>query len=75
MDGDGDPVPSRWASEAEVLALCAVLARHDGTGLEANMQGCLRRFADDEVELLAQMSATARRPLNWNVFIVESAES
>ena len=74
VDGDGDPVPSRWASEAEVLALCAVLARYDGTGLEANMQGCLRRFADDEVELLAQMSATAHRPLNWNVLGVEAAE-
>jgi N-acyl-D-aspartate/D-glutamate deacylase len=74
VDGDGDPVPSRWASEAEVLALCAVLGEHDGTGLEANMQGCLRRFADDEVELLAQMSATAHRPLNWNVLGVEAAD-
>ncbi len=38
------------------------------------MQGCLRRFADDEVELLAQMSATAHRPLNWNVLGVEAAD-
>ena len=74
VDGDGDPVPSRWASEAELLALCAVLGRYDGTGLEANMQGCLRKFADDEVELLAQMSARAHRPLNWNVLGVEAAD-
>jgi N-acyl-D-aspartate/D-glutamate deacylase len=70
VDGDGEPVPSRHASEEEVIALCAVVAEFEGTSLEAIVQGCLDRFSDDEVELLARMSGTAGRPLNWNVLSV-----
>ena len=61
------PVPSRWAVEDEVYSLCEVVAQHDGTSLELITQGCIGRFSDDEVELLAQMSRVAGRPLNWNV--------
>ena len=71
-DGDGKPVPSRWATKDEVLALSAVVADHEGTTLEAIVQGCLDMFADDEIELLAQMSAAGQRPLNWNVLTVDS---
>lgn len=71
-DGDGQPVASRWASEAEVLALCAVVAEHEGTTLEGIIDGCLDQFADDEIELLAKMSAAGRRPINWNVLTVDS---
>lgn len=74
VDGNGDPVPSRWASEDEVLALCRVIGEYEGTGLEANMQGCLGRFDEDEIELLARMSATAHRPLNWNVLGVDATD-
>jgi N-acyl-D-aspartate/D-glutamate deacylase len=74
VDGDGEPVPSRHASEAEVLALCAIVADFDGTSLEAIVQGCLDRFSDEEVELLARMSGTARRPLNWNVLSVSAED-
>jgi N-acyl-D-aspartate/D-glutamate deacylase len=70
VDGDGEPVPSRHASEEEVLALCAVVAEFEGTSLEAIVQGCLNRFSDEEIELLARMSGAARRPLNWNVLTV-----
>ena len=70
VDGDGEPVPSRHASEDEVLALCAVVAEFEGTSLEAIVQGCLSRFSDEEIELLARMSGAARRPLNWNVLTV-----
>ena len=66
-DGDGDPVPSRFASHDEVLELCGVAGEFEGTSLEAIVQGCLDRFEDDEIELLASMSARAGRPLNWNV--------
>jgi N-acyl-D-aspartate/D-glutamate deacylase len=66
-DGDNNPVPSRAASEEELLALCDVVSEHAGTTLEAIVEGCLKGFTDDEVELLAQMSARANRPLNWNV--------
>jgi N-acyl-D-aspartate/D-glutamate deacylase len=75
VDGDGNPVPSRWASVDEVLRLCEITGRYDGTSLELITHGCLDRFSDEEVELLAQMSATAGRPLNWNVLSVSAADS
>src|SRR4051812_19500807 len=33
-DHNGDPVPSRFATEEEMLSLCAVLREHEGTVLE-----------------------------------------
>jgi N-acyl-D-aspartate/D-glutamate deacylase len=60
-DGDGVPVPSRHASEAEVLALCAAVSEHEGTTLEAIVQGCLDKFSDDEITLLTNMSAELER--------------
>ena len=36
--------------------------------------GCLDQFTDEEIELFADMSATARRPLNWNVLTIDSRE-
>lgn len=71
-DGDGRPVSSRFASNDEVLQLCAATGAHEGTMLEAIVQGCLGRFSDDEIELLARMSADAGRPLNWNVLSVKA---
>jgi N-acyl-D-aspartate/D-glutamate deacylase len=73
-DGDGQPVASRWSTKEELLALCGEVSRHEGTTLEGIVQGCLDKFADDEIELLAQMTATANRPLNWNVLTVDSRE-
>ncbi len=73
-DGDNHPVPSRVASEAELLELCDVVGRHPGTTLEAIVEGCLRGFSDAEVELMAQMSARANRPLNWNVLGVAAGQ-
>jgi N-acyl-D-aspartate/D-glutamate deacylase len=73
-DGDGRPVASRWASDDEILALCDVVAAHEGTTLEVVLQGCLDRFSDDEVDLLTRMSLRAGRPINWNVLSVDSAD-
>ncbi|MDA8044444.1 MAG: D-aminoacylase [Actinomycetota bacterium] len=73
-DGDNQPVPSRIASEAELLELCDVVSRYPGTTLEAILEGCLRGFSDAEVELMAQMSARANRPLNWNVLGVAAGQ-
>ncbi len=73
-DGDGQPVPSRWASDEELTALCAETGRHEGTSLEGIVSGCLDRFDDDEIELLGQLSAAAKRPLNWNVLTIDSRE-
>ena len=70
-DGDGKPVASRWASKEELLALCKAVGEHEGTLLEGIVQGCLDKFSDDEIELLADMSAAAGRPLNWNVLTID----
>jgi N-acyl-D-aspartate/D-glutamate deacylase len=75
IDGDGQPVPSRWASEVELLRLCGVLADRDGTSLELITEGCIGRFNDDEVEFLAKMSTLANSPLNWNVLSASAAEA
>jgi N-acyl-D-aspartate/D-glutamate deacylase len=73
-DGDGEPVASRWASRDEVLALCATVREHEGTTLEYVTDGCLRGFRPDEVDLMAEMTLAARRPLNWNVLTIDSKE-
>ncbi len=70
-DGDGKPVASRWASKDELIALCKATGEHEGTLLEGIVQGCLDKFSDDEIELLADMSAAAGRPLNWNVLTID----
>jgi N-acyl-D-aspartate/D-glutamate deacylase len=74
-DGDGQPVPSRWATPEELLAMGEETGRHEGTTLEGMVVGCLDRFADDEIELLGSISAAANRPLNWNVLTVDSREA
>ena len=73
-DGDGNPVASRVATEEELLEMCRLVGRHDGTTLEAIVEGCLKGFTDAEVELLARMSAEGRRPVNWNVLNVAAGE-
>ena len=73
-DGDGAPVPSRAASEHELLELCGQLAEHEGTCLEFITDGCLNGLSDPEVELMTRMSICADRPLNWNVFTIDSKQ-
>lgn len=70
-DGDGNPVPSRAAGPEELLALAKVVGRHAGTTLEFITDGCLKKFTDVEIELMAQMSRDADRPLNWNVLSID----
>ena len=50
------------ASEDELLELCDVVGGHEGTTLEAIIEGCLKGFTDAEIELLAQMSARPTGP-------------
>ena len=72
-DWDGQPVPSRWASEDEVLELCRETGTHEGTTLEWVADGCMKGFSDDEVSLMTRMSLEAGRPINWNVLTIDSA--
>src|SRR5579859_1893717 len=73
-DHNGNPVPSRLAAEDELLTLCGVVGEHEGTTLEAIVEGCNGAFDDGEVELLAMMSSRANRPLNWNVLAAGASD-
>jgi N-acyl-D-aspartate/D-glutamate deacylase len=73
-DGDGEPVPSRWADASELLALCDEVGAHPGTTLEWVTDGCLKGFEPREIDLMIEMSRRAGRPINWNVLVVDSAE-
>ncbi|GHF58087.1 amidohydrolase [Streptomyces mashuensis] len=72
-DGDGRPVASRHALVDELLALARAVGAHEGTQLEAIVDGCLDRLSPQEADLLVELSALAGRPLNWNVLTVDSA--
>ncbi|MEU6906031.1 D-aminoacylase [Streptomyces coeruleorubidus] len=71
-DGDGKPVASRHAGPAELLALSRAVGEHEGTQIEAIVAGCLDQFSDAEIDLFAEMSAAAGRPLNWNVLTIDA---
>ena len=73
-DGDGDPVPSRWATADELLALCDVVSELPGTTLEWVTDGCLKGFTPEEVDLMIQMSLRGGRPINWNVLTIDAGE-
>lgn len=66
-DGDGKPVPSRWADREELLALANVVGRHEGTGLELLPD---LTFPPGTPELMADFSAAGNRPVNWNILVV-----
>ena len=71
-DDTGLPVPSRAATAEEFLALCRIVGEHPGTTLEmVPGQGAF----DDNIALLAAMSAAAQRPLNWNVLQVNTEDA
>jgi N-acyl-D-aspartate/D-glutamate deacylase len=69
-DAAGEMVPSRHASDDELVALCRVVGRHPGTTLEF-IPG-VPPFDDYAPALMARMSAAANRPLNWNVLFVNA---
>lgn len=69
MDGNNDPVPSRWADEDELLRLCAVLRDYPGTTIEY-LPKDLR--VGDQAERMTKMALAAGRPLVWNLFHVRA---
>ena len=71
-DADGNMVPSRYATRDEVLELCRVTGEFPGTSLEF-IPSVGPAFEPWAVDIMADMSATAQRPLNWNVLTVSVA--
>jgi len=67
-DHTGVPVPSRHGSREELIALCSVVSEFPGTTLE--FIPAVGRFEQETFELMADMSAAANRPLNWNLLQV-----
>jgi len=67
-DHTGVPVPSRHGTREELIALCSVVAEFPGTTLE--FIPAVGRFERETFELMADMSAAANRPLNWNLLQV-----
>jgi N-acyl-D-aspartate/D-glutamate deacylase len=72
-DGNGDPVPSRFASLDELVALAGVVGRHPGAVLALNPG--VATFDESHVALMAAMSAAANRVLNWNALLVDSVRA
>jgi N-acyl-D-aspartate/D-glutamate deacylase len=73
FDADGRPVPSRFSSREELVALSKVCRDFDGTSVEF-IPSRVDRFDEEARELLTAMSLGAGRPLNWNVLRIESEE-
>ena len=73
-DGDGRPVPSRVACGRELRALASVVSEHPGTSLEWILTGVLNGFSEAEIELMADLSLAANRPLNWNALGVNATD-
>jgi N-acyl-D-aspartate/D-glutamate deacylase len=70
-DGDGNMVPSRSADSAELLSLAAIAREFEGTGIELFPRTELGpTFSDEMMELMADLSVAAQRPLNWNILQV-----
>jgi len=72
-DTERNMVPSRYASRAELLALCAVLADFDGTSLEFIPK--IGPFDEATLDLMADMSVAAKAPLNWNVLVAHPSNA
>ncbi|HMG40534.1 MAG TPA: amidohydrolase family protein [Acidimicrobiales bacterium] len=73
VDGDGRPTPPNAAHRDELVRLAAVCGDHPGTSIEFIPDSFLQGFSDDDVTLMADMSAAADRPLNWNTPLINKA--
>jgi N-acyl-D-aspartate/D-glutamate deacylase len=71
-DGQGRPVPSRFADDRELVALVSALAGRSGTVLELTPP--LRQsLSDGDRDRLVNLAAAAARPLVWNALLIDSA--
>ena len=70
-DAEGNKVPSRHASRDELVELCRVIGEFEGTSLE--FIAGVGQNDPWAVELMADLSVAAQRPLNWNALGVTAA--
>jgi N-acyl-D-aspartate/D-glutamate deacylase len=71
-DGQGRPVPSRFADDRELVALAGTLAGRPGTVLELTPP--LRQLlTDGDRHRLVNLVAAAARPLLWNALLIDAA--
>lgn len=70
-DGDGNPVPSRFATDEELIALASVVGEFPGTTLE--FLPAVTIFGEAQMERMTRLSAAAKRPLNWNLIVPNAA--
>jgi hypothetical protein len=68
---NGDAVPSRHATQDEIVALAAVCREFPGTSLE--FIPYQRPFSDEDRETIIAMTVAARRPVNWNLINARAA--
>ncbi|MBW2244486.1 MAG: amidohydrolase family protein [Deltaproteobacteria bacterium] len=69
-DGDGNPVPSCFATDEELLALARAVGEHPGTSL--GFIPTVGPFGAEHGEIMTNLSLAAGRPLNWNALQVDS---
>jgi N-acyl-D-aspartate/D-glutamate deacylase len=73
FDQYGQPVPSRWSTREEMLALASVVSEFPGTWTEMILGGN-GAFTEEQYELATQVSVAAQRPLNWNLLLINSGD-
>jgi N-acyl-D-aspartate/D-glutamate deacylase len=71
-DWDGNPVPSRAASAAELVAMAKVVRGFEGAVLQF-VPGA-GSFGPEAVDAMIAMSRAANRPINWNVLRVDNPD-
>lgn len=65
-DGDGVPVPSRFAKKDELLALACALSDYAVGGIEFTPKGLTQGVAPEDFALMGELSRAAGKPINWN---------
>src|SRR5207249_2493077 len=66
-DADGRPVPSRHATDEELLALARVCSEFPGTSVE--FLPAVTSFGEEQMERMTALSLAAQRPVNWNLLV------
>jgi N-acyl-D-aspartate/D-glutamate deacylase len=69
-DADGIAVPSRFADEGELVAICEALAEYPTATIEFTPQGLMSGVKQEDFSLMGKLSrAAGGKPINWNALI------